>query len=214
MVQQQVVEQQLKAAGAHFRFFGRPEVRELSKIINHGETIAQAVNGYYEGGFALLAVTNHRVLLVDKKPLFLTLEDIRFDMVSQVDFNHRLLNSTIRIYTPTKSLMFTAVKHGRLRVIVEYIQVQVLRSRQHYMHPDEFRELAQRQVVDSKVLPHQQQQGATAIVPALGQMAFQGSNYQTNSANSFMSNRFIAPLSRNPYTKSPLMTTHRRLPGL
>ena len=209
MVHLKTVEDQLKAIGANFRFFGRPEVRELAKIITPGETIAQAVNGYYEGGFAMLAVTNHRLLLVDRKPLFLTLEDIRFDMVSEVDFNYRLLNAMIRVYTPNKSLVFTCWNHSKLRHLAEYLQEQVSRSRQSHTIPqDQFAQMVGQQMAMQQAQPVQ---GATAIVPALAKTAFQGSTATPIAATgTVMTNRFIAPLSRNPYTKTPL-TRRRKL---
>jgi hypothetical protein len=86
MVTFATVEQQLKAAGCNFRFWGRSELRELCNILLPGETIAQAVNGQYEAGFALLCATDFRVLLIDKKPKYLTLKDIRFDMITELDF--------------------------------------------------------------------------------------------------------------------------------
>lgn len=211
MVQQKVVDDQLKAIGASFRFFGRAEVRELAKILSPTETIAEAVNGYYEGGFAMLVVTNHRLLLIDRKPLFLTLEDIRFDMVSEVDFNHRLLNSMVRVYTPNKSLVFTSWNHNRLRHLAEYMQEQVSNSRhQHTLQQEQFSQLAQQQMMQPVPQPAPAQ-GATAIVPALAQTAFQGANNTpTVRTGAFMTQRFVSPLSRNPYTKTPL-TRRRKL---
>lgn len=129
MVQLQEVEDQLKAIDCNFRFFGRPEIRELTKILRPGEKIAQAVNGFYEGGFAFLCVTDQRLLLIDRKPMLLTLEDLRFDMIAEIDFNHRLLNASVKIYSINKSLMFTSWNHHRLRLLVENLQHHVLEMR-------------------------------------------------------------------------------------
>ncbi len=129
MVHIQEVEDQLKAVDCNFRFFGRPEVRELAKILRPGEKIAQAVNGFYEGGFALLCVTDQRLLLIDRKPMLLTLEDLRFDMIAEIDFNHRLLNASVRIYSINKALTFTSWNHQRLRLLVENLQHHVLEMR-------------------------------------------------------------------------------------
>lgn len=133
MVTLATVEQQLKAVGCNFRYWGRPEVRELCEILLPGETIAQAVNGQYEGGFALLCATDFRVLLVDKKPKYLTLKDIRFDMITELDFAGRMMNSTIRIYTPNKELRFTTPSNRRLRKLFTYTQHKVMEIRNHFM---------------------------------------------------------------------------------
>ena len=100
MVTMEAVEQQLKKI--HFNYFGwgRTEVRELPNIILPDETIFECANGLYEGGFALLVATNFRLLLVDKKPMnYLTVEDLRFDMINEIDYSHRLLGARISIST-------------------------------------------------------------------------------------------------------------------
>jgi hypothetical protein len=133
MVTLQYVEEQLKRVGSNFRFWGRPEIRELANILLPDEIIAGAANGRYEGGFALLCVTNHRLLLVDRKPMFLTLEDIRFDMIVEMDYSARLLDSTVRVITPTRTLVFNAWSHLRLRKILNYTQQRVMDIRQPHM---------------------------------------------------------------------------------
>jgi hypothetical protein len=133
MVTLATVEEQLKAIGCNFRFWGRAELRELCDILLPGETIAQAVNGQYEGGFALLCATDFRVLLIDKKPKYLTLKDIRFDMITELDFAGRMMNSTVRIYTPNKELRFTTPSNRRLRKLYTYTQHKVMEIRHHFM---------------------------------------------------------------------------------
>ncbi|HTH71792.1 MAG TPA: PH domain-containing protein [Candidatus Pristimantibacillus sp.] len=127
------VEEQLKRVGCNFRFWGRPEIRELANILLPDEIISGCTNGRYEGGFALLCVTNLRLLLVDRKPMFLTLEDIRFDMIAEMDFSSRLLDSTIRVITPNRSLLFTAWNAHRLREILNYTQQRVMEIRQPHL---------------------------------------------------------------------------------
>lgn len=133
MVTLATVERQLKAVGCNFRFWGRAELRELCKVLLPGETIAQVVNGQYEAGFAMLCATDFRVLLIDKKPKYLTLKDVRFDMITELDFSGRILNSTIRIYTPNKELRFTTPSATRLRKLFTHVQHKVMEIRHHFM---------------------------------------------------------------------------------
>lgn len=210
MVHPRIVEDQMKAIGVNFRFFGRPEVRELSKILNPGEVVSQAMNGYYEAGIALLCVTNQRLLLVDKKPLFLTLEDIRFDMISEVDFNHQMINATIRVHTPNKSLVFTTWSHGRLRQLAHIVQDHVTETRQMaQMTPQQqFAQFAQAQMSPASPASHYDHE--ISLAPALAHTAIQGASAeQPSSSFGFMSSNFMAPLSRNPYMKSPMKTFHK-----
>lgn len=130
MVQPQIVEEQLRRIGANFKFWNKPELRELPKILFEGEEINHVVSGHYEGGFAILVSTNLRIILIDKKPLFLTLEDIRYERISDVELNHRLLDATLRLGALTKNLSFTGYNPARMRAMTLYIQERVMLSRQ------------------------------------------------------------------------------------
>jgi hypothetical protein len=123
MVSAKLIEKQLKKVGFNSRGWGRTEVRELQNIILPDEEIFECVNGIYEGGFALLLATDVRVLLVDKKPLnYLTVEDLRFDMISEIDYNHRLIGAYIAISTGSKNLKFTSINQTRLRKLIGHVQ--------------------------------------------------------------------------------------------
>jgi hypothetical protein len=140
------------------------------------------VNGRYEGGFALLCLTDHRLLLIDRKPMFLTLEDIRFDMIAEIDYHARLLDNTVHIITPNRKLVFRSWNQKRLRELLNHTQQHVMEIRQHFM-------MQQFQAT---------QQNHHERVAAVGSMVMQGSTQQT--------------LPMNPYTKGPLMLSRRRYP--
>lgn len=129
MVDIRTIEEQLKEIGCNFRFFGRPEIKELAKILLPDERIIQCTNGYYDAGIALLCLTDHRILLIDKKPMFLTIEDVRFDMISEIDFSHRLFNATLRIHSTNTSLFFTSWNRTRLRKLANNLQHYVAKIR-------------------------------------------------------------------------------------
>ena len=130
MVHKDVVSDQLKYLGVNFRFWCRPEIRELPKILFDGEKLHHVLIGRYEGGFALFCATDKRVLLIDKKPFYLTLEDIRYDMISDVQYNHRIIDATVRLGTVHKTISFLGYNHEKLRNFTSYIQEQVMIFRQ------------------------------------------------------------------------------------
>ena len=130
MVNVEEVDKQLLRMGVKFRFWCHAEIRELPKILFEGEQLQHMLIGRYEGGFALFCATDRRVLLIDKKPFYLTLEDIRYDMISDVQFNHRLIDSTVRLGTVHKTVSFTGYSHNKLREFTNYIQQQVMFYRQ------------------------------------------------------------------------------------
>lgn len=189
MVSLRQVEEQLDHVGCNFKIWGRSEIHELCNVLMPEERIAQAVNGSYEGGFAMLCVTNYRVLLVDRKPMLLTIEDIRYDMLSEVDYNNRLLGATIRIFTPTRNLVFSSWSSLRLRKCVNYIQQRVMELRQHGM------------------VAQQQMQTQVNGIPALQSPGF------PQMAQGQQGARGYTP-TMNPYTKSPILMRRRRFPSL
>lgn len=126
MVNPLEISHQLDKIGINFRFFGKPELRELHRILIPSEMIEHCLIGRYDGGFAVLCATDLRVLLVDKKPFFLFLEDIRYDMVAEVDYGQKVFDATIRISTPSKTLRFTGFGAAKVRATVGYIQSKVL----------------------------------------------------------------------------------------
>lgn len=125
MVHKTEVSRQLKRLKVSFQFWCRPEIRELPHIMFDNEQLQHVLIGHYEGGFALLCATDQRVFLVDKKPFYLTIEDIRYDMICDVQFNHRLLNASVQLGTVHKTISFVAYNHKKLRGFTNYIQHQI-----------------------------------------------------------------------------------------
>lgn len=123
MVDPKNVEAQLKRIKFSSSAWGKAEIRELPNILSPDEKIYECVNGMYDGGFALLVSTDMRVLLVDKKPLnYLTVEDMRFDMINELDYSHRLFGAMITISAGNKTLHFRSYNQQRLRKLIGHIQ--------------------------------------------------------------------------------------------
>lgn len=131
MVQLSSIEAQLTRLGVRKTFFCKPEIRELQQILMDHEQIIKFVNGRYSGGFAILVATEQRLLLIDKKPLYLTVEDIRYDMISEVDVSSRLFDATVTIFTVNRQLAFSSMKQRHLRDLTAYVQKRVMEIRQY-----------------------------------------------------------------------------------
>lgn len=101
----------------------RAEVNELHRILLDDEKIYECVNGFYEGGVALLVATDIRVLLIDKKPMgFLNVDDMRFDMISDIDYSHRIVGAQIGINCGMRNLVFKSYNQQRLRKLIGHVQ--------------------------------------------------------------------------------------------
>jgi hypothetical protein len=123
MVSEQSVQEQLKKISFKRHGWGKGELDELAHILLPEEEIYECTNGMYEGGFALLVATDVRVLLIDKKPMnYLTVEDLRFDMINEMDYSHRLFGAQISISAGSKNLKFRSYNQPRLRKLIGHVQ--------------------------------------------------------------------------------------------
>ncbi len=131
MVHISVIEARLSQLGVQLSRWYQPEIKELQHILTDNEKIIAAVPGRYFAGYALLVATDQRLLLIDKRTLFITLEDIRYDMISETNFSSKLFDATAHIYTLNKQHRFTAIKYKKqLRDLVSYVQRRVMEIRQ------------------------------------------------------------------------------------
>ncbi len=210
MVSANTVTKQLKQIGCDYTLWGKSETSELPHVLMQDEQIMQAVNGYYEGGFALLCTTNYRVLLIDKKPLALTVEDLRYDMIAEVDYSSRIFTSVLHIYTPMRTLNFTSWSMARLRKNMSYIQQRVMELRNNDFLSSQFAQQPSSSVSQSfgqTGRPMLQRQGVPQMVPTV-----QGTNQRPAEFEPARpSQRSSLPL--NPYTKVPLLARRRRYPA-
>jgi hypothetical protein len=132
MVHISVIEARLSQLGFKASMLFKPEIRELQHILMDNEKIVGCVAGRYFGGFALLVATENRILLIDKKIPYLSIEDIRYDMVSEIDYSARMFDSTMTIFTMNKQHKFTTWKHKHhLRNMTTYAQRRVMEIRQY-----------------------------------------------------------------------------------
>lgn len=195
MVSQEEVERQLNRIGCNYRLWGRSELSELKNILMETETIAHCVNGHYEGGFALLAATDHRVLLVDKKPLnFLKIGDIRFEMITDFSFHNNLFNAAAHISTAAKTITFTSWNQHRLRTLLHYVQQRVIDIRQYYTMAHQFQAIAAQQL---------QQQQPAAYVPNMAPSQQHVSTFSQNISGA------ASTLGAYTYTKLPHFRRHQ-----
>lgn len=140
MTKQDNVKAQLRRIGADFKYWGRSEARELENVLFDNEVILHALNGRCNGGLVLLCATDRRLLLLDKKPFFLTFEDMQYEMISEVDYTEQTLCARLTLMTPAKALAFKTYKIRKLRDLTQFIQQRVSNVRgQHeaYFEEDE-----------------------------------------------------------------------------
>jgi len=154
MVHPSIIEARLGELGFRASRWFRAEIHELQHILMHDEKIVALTCGRYFGSFALLVATDQRLLLIDKRVFFMTIEDSRYDMISEIDFNMQVYAANLTIYTMNKTHKFTSVKNkAQLRDLTTYVQRRVWEFRQ--TQPS----------VDQPVLPPQTRRMATPGYP-------------------------------------------------
>lgn len=136
MVHISEIQSQLTRLGVHLTRWFTPELKELQQILMDNEKIIAAAPGRYFSGMALLVATDQRLLLIDKRTFFMTVEDTRYDMVSEIDFSSRFYDLTVHIFTLNKQHNFTSIRYKKqLRDLCAYVQQRVWDLRQIQQSP-------------------------------------------------------------------------------
>ncbi len=194
MVTPQYVTSQLKRIGVTVKYWGAAEVRELQHVLVPDEQIVCLINGRYENGFATLVATDRRLLLIDKKPLYLTIEDLRYDTVAEVDFSARLLDASVCIMTFNKTLRFTTIRQKRLRQLANYVQQRVMDLRHHQFAHQFERSPALEEQVQISWVP----QPASSNVSQVGVNRWRAAHPYARSSLT-MKQHFLPKIRRNRY---------------
>jgi hypothetical protein len=129
MVTKQTVQQQLRSINARIGVLAYREANELVAVLLEGEVLQQCVVGMYHDAVSLFCVTNLRVIVIDKRPLFVNIEDVRYDLISEVDFGGRLIDSSITMHSFGKAFRFTSWQHSRLRSAYGLIQQHIVSTK-------------------------------------------------------------------------------------
>jgi hypothetical protein len=126
MVHPSIIEARLGELKFRSSRWFRAEIHELQHVLMDHEKIIALACGRYFGSFALLVATDQRLLLIDKRVFFMNLEDTRYDMISEIDYNSQAYNATVTIHTINKVHKFTSIKHKQqLRELTNYVQRRV-----------------------------------------------------------------------------------------
>lgn len=93
------VKKELTEAGVTGYGLIKSESRYLPQVIHEDERIGGVVYGQYSGGSAMLIATDHRVIFLDRKPLFTTSDELTYDVVSGVRFDRSGLFNSVVLHT-------------------------------------------------------------------------------------------------------------------
>lgn len=118
----------LRLLGANEYDLLLPETRYIAQVLREGEVLLGAVYGKYEKvnlpntGRGLMVVTNRRILLIDKKPLFLQYDVIKFDMVSGVQYGKALFGEAVTLNTRMGNVIIRTFNDRCARHFVQTVE--------------------------------------------------------------------------------------------
>ncbi len=118
------IRNELKTVGAGVIGRRTPESRELVKIINPNEHIGGVVYGSYPGGLAWLVATDERVIFLDRKPLFLTFDELTYDIVSGVTTTRAGLFVSVTLHTRIHDYVINFVNSASARIFMRYVETK------------------------------------------------------------------------------------------
>lgn len=79
------VRQELKAVGVTRHGLAKPESKELPRVLHDDEHIGGVIYGQIgSGNSAMLVATDRRVIYLDHRALFMTTDEMTYDVVSGV----------------------------------------------------------------------------------------------------------------------------------
>lgn len=116
-------------------FSGR-QLAEIPKLMMEREVPLCVVSGFYSAGFATLCATNERLILIDKKIIRLSYEDIRFETINEINYGHQLIFATLNLYLPARKLQFKSWHRPELRHLSQIVEGKMFERRVALENPN------------------------------------------------------------------------------
>ncbi|CAN5431103.1 hypothetical protein BH10PAT3_BH10PAT3_0630 [soil metagenome] len=111
--------EELKAVGVTHHGLAKSESRELPLILHDDEHVGGVIYGQIGGGIsAMLIATDHRVIFLDKQPLFTTIDELTYDVVSGVKSSSAGPFTSVVLHTRITDYSFRYVNSNCSRIFI------------------------------------------------------------------------------------------------
>lgn len=114
------------------------ESRYLPHVIHPEEHIGGVVFGYKEGSLVMMVATDQRVMILDKKPLFVNKDELNYDMLGGVRFTHAGIGSTVTLHTRIEEHSLVTFNKTAAERFVSYIEAMSLDNASRGVRPPRF----------------------------------------------------------------------------
>ena len=100
----------------------------LKSILKVSEKIRATVYGFANVGFMLMAITNERIIFVDKKFMYEDIQEISFESVTGISYDKRLLFVDITLATGSGDVTIRTLNNARAKGFIGSVEAQCLRG--------------------------------------------------------------------------------------
>jgi len=136
------LEYTLRSLGAVWYNLRLPETHYLPEALSENEKIVGIVYGKYtrtnafggtEGsvtvGRGLIVATDRRVLLIDKKPLFVMCDEIKYAVISAIAYSRIAIAGTITLHTAEGDIEIRTFNSKCARKFVDAVEAVTFRNK-------------------------------------------------------------------------------------
>lgn len=117
------IKKELIAAGITLYGLSKLSINELPNIIHDNEHIGGIVYGQIGGGnSALLVATDHRIIYIDRRAIFSTIDELTYDVVSGVKSNSAGPFTSLVLHTKVNDYSLRYVNAKCARIFISYIE--------------------------------------------------------------------------------------------
>ena len=127
------VQAELESAGLTWLNLRRFTSRYLPKVIHKDEHILAAVSGRNSEtagffGFAqgMLVATNKRVIYIDHRPGYTSMDEISYDVVSGVNLSETLASSSVTLYSKVSNYVVSYARPVCAKKFVDHVEKRAL----------------------------------------------------------------------------------------
>lgn len=128
------IKSELRRRGAMIYDMWLPETQYLPHVLHQDEHIMGSVFGRYNlsrdnsVGRAAMVVTDQRVLFLDKKPLFVHVDELTFTIIGGITFSHVLFMSYVTLHTRLGDFKLRTFNRKNAANFVDYIETRCLQQ--------------------------------------------------------------------------------------
>lgn len=114
--------ERMKELGLSRRDFRWSEAKYLPQLINPVEQLGGVVVGKSNGDHALLAATDHRILYLDTKPLYVHSDDISYDVIGGVQLGWIAWAGTLILHTAIEDFTLRVTNRKAAEIFRSYVE--------------------------------------------------------------------------------------------